>query len=199
MPVPTILAYAITFTVYWKYLIIFFATTFGGPFLMLAAGFLIRQNVFDVIPIFLVLALGELTWDACWYVVGYRYADRFIARWGRVFSFSTDTFKKVKTLFARYHGITLFLNKLFMGLGMGIAVLVTGGATKIPFLRYMLWNALGEIVWVSLMLYIGYEYAALYAHVAFSLRIEFIIGTVLVVILLGYGLVTRARNHFLQK
>lgn len=199
MPIPTILAYAITFTVYWKYLIIFLATTFGGPILMLAAGFLVHEGVFDPVPIFLTLACGELTWDAGWYVVGHRYADRFIARSGRFFNFSTDTFERVKALFARYHGITLFMNKIFMGLGLGIAVLVTGGATKISFWKYMMWNALGEAVWVTMMLYIGYAYAGLYTRVAFGLRIQFLIGTLIVVALIGYGLVTYARARFFRK
>ncbi|MBI3573621.1 DedA family protein [Candidatus Kaiserbacteria bacterium] len=187
MPVPAILSYAISFTVYSKYFIIFFATTFGGPVLSLASGFLLHEGLLDLVPIFLVLSLGELTWDACWYAVGYSYADRFIERFGRFFSFTPEMFEQAKKIFDRYHGITLFMNKLFMGLGMGIAVLVTGGATKMSFWKYMLFNALGEVIWVSGMLYIGYFYAGLYGSIANSLKLAFLIGTISAFAVLVFG------------
>jgi membrane protein DedA with SNARE-associated domain len=199
MPVPAILAYAITFTVSAKYIIIFLATTFGGPLLMLASGFLLHEGIFDLIPIFLVLSLGELTWDAGWYLVGYSYADRFIERFGRFFGFTPGMFQSAKEIFARYHGLTLFMNKLLMGLGMGIAVLVTGGATKISFLRYMLYNALGEVIWVSTMLYIGYFYAGLYGNVANSLKLLFLVGTIVAILALALGTSRYLRRKALKR
>lgn len=198
MPIPAILSYAISFTVSAKYFIIFLSTTFGGPLLTLASGFLLHEGVFDLIPIFLVLSLGELTWDACWYAVGYFYADRFIERFGRFFGFTPEMFGKAKEIFARYHGLTLFMNKLLMGLGMGIAVLVTGGATKISFFRYMLYNALGEVVFVSVMLYIGYAYAGLYGSLASGLKIMVLGGTILAVLILMFGVSRYLRSRVLQ-
>ena len=199
MPIPAILSYAVTFTASAKYFIILLATTFGGPPLSLASGFLIHQGIFDPVPIFLTLSLGELTWDACWYVVGYSYADRFIARFGKFFGFTPEMFEEVKEIFARYHGPTLFMNKLLMGLGIGIAVLITGGATKISFLRYMLYNALGEVIIVSVMLSVGYFYAGLYGSVANSLKIVFLCGTVLAVITLMFGVSRYLRSRTLKR
>ena len=166
---------------------------------MLASGFLLHEGAFELIPLFLALAFGELTWDVGWYFVGYFYADRFIARSGRYFSVTPVVFDRIKSLFAKYHAVTLLGNKLLMGLGLGIAVLITGGATKVSFWKYMFVNAVGEVIWVSAMLYIGYSYADLLVKVTESLKITFLVGTILVAVLLGFGISKYARRKVLKQ
>lgn len=199
MPVPSLLAHAVTLAVYLKYPLIFLGTSVGGPFLILASGFLLRAKLLDLVPLFISLSFGELTLDMLWYFLGYRYADRVIGRFGKYFAFTPDLFEKIKTMFDRHHAITLFLNKIFMGFGMGIAILITAGATKMRFSTYMSWNVLGEIVWVSIMLYIGYFYAGLYAAVSSGLRIAFLAGTVVLMTVVIFGLSRHIRETTLKR
>ena len=198
-PIPPFLAYALTFGVYGKYALIAVGMLIGGPFLIFLSGILLRLGFVELVPLFIAIAIGELTMDTIWYVIGYSYTDRFIERFGKYVNFTSSSYENIKSLFARYHASILFGSKVLMGLGMAIPILITAGATKIKFWKYLLWNALGEMVWVSMMLYIGYAYASLYARVALGLRIQFIIGTVILVALIGYGIVAHARGRFLKK
>lgn len=187
MPVPAALAYALTFGVYGKYVLICIAMPIGGPFLIFASGFLLHLHLLDIVPLFIAIAFGELAMDTVWYYVGRSFTDTAVARYGSYVGLTPDLFSKVKALFVRYDATVLFVSKILMGLGMGIVLLVIAGASRMSFWKYLLYNTLGEIVWVSMMLYIGYFYAGLYDAVASSLRIVFLGGTAIVLIAVVYG------------
>lgn len=182
-----LLSYSVTLAVYLKYPLIFLGTTIGGPFLILASGFFIHEGLLDIVPLFLAISLGELVLDIMWYYLGHFYVEKLIGRFGHTISLTPELFAKIKALFVKYDVMILFVSKLLMGLGMGIAILITAGASKIHFWKYMLWNAIGEVIWVSVMLYIGYFYAGLYTGVAESEKILFLVSTVVIVGALGFG------------
>lgn len=198
MPLPSLLAYALTLAVYLKYPLIAVAMVVGGPALIIACGFLLRLGALDLIPLFLALGLGELTMDVLWYYVGYYYADRVVGRHGSYFGFSSEMFEKLKTLFERYHTGILFAAKVMMGFGIMIAILVTAGATRIPLRKYILVNAVGEVVWLSVMLFLGYFFGSLYTQVADNLRIAFVVGVAIVIAGLMYAGARYARQKALR-
>lgn len=198
MPIPSVLAYALTFGVYGKYLLIAAGMLIGGPFLIFASGVLLRLQLLELAPLFAAIVLGELSMDAVWYYVGHFYVDAAIERYGKYIGLTPESFGKIKALFARYGATILFVSKLFMGLGIAIAVLVTAGATRIGLWKYLLYNALGEVLWVSAMLYIGYFYAGLYENVAHGFKLVFLIGTVTAIFALGFGISRYLRKKTLE-
>jgi len=187
MPIPSALAYALTFGVYGKYILIALAMPIGGPLLIFASGFLLRLHLVELVPIFIAIAGGELAMDIVWYYVGYSFTEDVIERYGKYVGITPDLFAKVQRLFARYRTMVLFVSKLIMGLGMGIALLIVAGSTRMHFGKYMFYNALGEVVWVSMVLFLGYFYAGLYVSVAGGLRWILVAATILVVGALMFG------------
>lgn len=187
MPLPPLLEQALALGALWKYLLIFIATPLGGPTLILATGFLLRLDLLEFLPLFLVLALGELLLDALWYYIGYSHADRLVMRWGKFFGLTPAVFNKAKELLHKYHGSVLFTSKVMMGFGMIIAILITAGATRMPFWRYMAINAVGEVVWLCAILGIGYSLGEFYIHVADDFKVLFLVGAAVAITAVLYG------------
>lgn len=199
MILPQILTVALGVTPLLKYPTIFFATSLGGPTLILASGFLLRLGLLQLIPLFLAIGLGELLLDTLWYYLGYHYADTLIGTYGRFIKFTPESYQTIKSLFTRYQLGILFASKVLAGFGMIIAILITAGATRIPFKKYILIVALGESIWLSIMLTLGYFLGELYTHVAKNLQLAFLIITPCTVLTFIFILSRYARTRIMKE
>jgi membrane protein DedA with SNARE-associated domain len=184
---PTLLVYALSFTAKIKYLLIFFGALIEGPVLMVASGFFLRYGIFSIVPLFIVLVLGDLTGDVLWYYAGYYFAEPLIKKYGKFIGVTPVIFEKGKELFHRYHEKILFLSKITLGFGMAVAILMTAGATKVSFKKYMLMNLLGEFIFITTLLSFGYFFGELYNRVANDFKIAFIIVLIILIGLIFYG------------
>jgi membrane-associated protein len=178
-----VIAQALSVVGPFKYLLIFVGSVIEGPVLTVATGFLLRSNLFSLIPLFLALALGDLAGDAIWYWVGRHFAGPVLERHGRFLSLTPEMYEKVKGRFHKHHSLILFTSKLTMGFGMALAMLMTAGAAKIPFRSYIFWNALGEIIYLALLLSVGYFLGDVYGSIAKGFKTIFVV--VSIAILLG--------------
>ena len=173
---------------YLKYPLIFLMTPIGGPALILVAGFLLYQGVLEFIPLFIAIALGELTQDTLWYWLGYVHGDGIIRKWGRFLNVSAEFFEKIKSRMIRHDTAVLLGSKMTLGFFTApIIVLSTAGAARVPFWRYLFLNFLGEILWLTAMLSVGYFFGHLYSQIVEHLKIVFIVGLVILVALALYG------------
>lgn len=193
---PDILSFALSTAVYLKYPLIFLGTSIGGPALILTSGVLIRNGVLDLLPLFLAVCLGELTLDVIWYWLGRTKADSIIQRNGKYVNITPEVYEKVKKLFYTYDAVVLFISKIAMGFGFIIAILIVAGASKIPFWKYMFWNALGEVIWVSVMLAIGYYFGDATASLSVGLKYYATAGFVAVMLALLFGVGSALKKRF---
>jgi membrane protein DedA with SNARE-associated domain len=139
-----------------RYGAIFLGALLEGPAVMIGAGLLLKQGYFHLLPAFLMLFLGDLTGDLAWYGVGY---GALLGRLGtrrRFFPVPDGAVQRVERAFLGHHGKILLLSKVTMGLGAGVAVLVTAGMVRMPLKRYTLYNALGGTLWTGLLMGAGY-------------------------------------------
>ena len=188
MQLPLILVYALTFTAKIKYVLIFIGALVEGPVLMVAAGFMLRYEVVTVIPLYTALVLGDLTGDIIWYYAGYYFAEPIIRKHGKHIGVTPEVFEKGKKLFAHYHEKVLILSKITLGFGMAVGVLMTAGATKVPFKKYLLLNTIGELLLVTGLLLIGYFFGEVHALIPNQFKIGFIVLLVLLITGAGYGI-----------
>ncbi len=184
---PQILTYALGFTATFKYLLLLVGVIVEGPILMVACGFFIRLGLVDLLPTFLVLLSGDLIADVFWYFIGFRYAEPLFRKHGGMFGISYENFEKVQGLFREYHDRILLISKVTIGFGMALATLIVAGATRVPFRRYMVLNAIGEVVLVLALLALGYVFGELYHNIARGFRDVFAISAIVVVALGLYG------------
>ncbi len=154
-----------------------------GPILMVASGFLILLGFFEPIPTFLVIISGDLLGDIIWYYIGYFFAPPFIRKYGKFFKITPEIFEKAKILFHKNQNKILLISKVTIGFGMSLATLMAAGASHISLKRYALLNFLGELFLVSVLLTIGYFFGQMYVSISGMMKIYFLIGTIIAIII----------------
>jgi membrane protein DedA with SNARE-associated domain len=199
MSLPDILVFATGLASFLKYPLISVGTAINGPIIIFASGMLIHLGVLDAFPAFLALVFGELAQDILFYWLGYRYGDEAVKKFGRYVSITEDVFAKIKTFFSSHGLYVLFGAKLTMGgFGTMLMILLTAGATKIPFWRYLAVAVAGELVWVSAVLGLGFWLGRFSQTVATNFRMAFLAGTLAMAFALAFGVSGYIRSRILQ-
>jgi|SRR3989344_1460994 len=188
MPPPELMDHIAAFSDQYKYLLIFLATIFQGPVVMMVSGFMLHLGLVDFFTVCIVLILGDLTADVVWYIVGRSFAAPLIRNYGYLFSITPELFERTEGLFQKYHAKILIISKLTMGLGAAIVVLLAAGATRVPFRIYILINSICEIPFMLLLFGIGYFFGYLYNYVAGGLKIAFLLLIAIAIFMLLRGL-----------
>lgn len=184
---PLILLHSLAVIAYFKYLLIFLGAVIEGPILTVASGFLLRQGIFNPLFLFLALVSGDLAADIGWYYIGYFFVEPALRRHGKFFSLTPELFEKIKSIFHRKQSIILFISKITMGFGMALGTLMTAGAARIPLRAYLFYNALGEIIYVGVLMFLGYYLGYLYNVISTDFKIIYLFGAFLTIGFAIYG------------
>jgi membrane protein DedA with SNARE-associated domain len=189
---------ALAVLIEYRYWILIPLTMVQGPVVMTASGFLLRLGYFTFWPLYLVLMVGDLLADITWYVVGYHGGHPFVRKYGRFFSLTEGLYQKIASGFHRHQNKILFLSKITMGLGFAIVVLLTAGIVRVPFRKYILFNAFGQIVWTVLLIAVGYFFGTFYLVVNEAFRFALLIAGAAIFIGALYGVNRYLRQKDLQ-
>ena len=174
---------------FYKYLLLIVLTPLQGPVVMMLSGIFLRLEVFEFWPAYFALMIGDLIGDTLWYGVGYYLGHPFIRKFGRFFSITEEHIKTLERLFKHYHNRILILSKVTMGFGFALVTLVAAGLSRVPFKKYILLNAVGQIFWTALLMGLGYFLGHLYTNVD-SLLGKFTTIAILVILfagIIGFG------------
>ena len=106
------LIWLVTLHQYWAYAIIVAVAFAEGPYLSMAAGFLLRFDYFSFWPLYGALMVGDLIGDVVWYYIGRRWGHGFIKRFGKYFSITETGVEKVTKIFHKYKHSILFISKI---------------------------------------------------------------------------------------
>jgi membrane protein DedA with SNARE-associated domain len=138
-----------------KYALLFFACFFEGTLAMMAGGLLWSLGGIAFLPMYLTLLAADIAADTCWYLVG-RFGTRaFIEKWGHLFGVQHSSLERVARRFKLHDIKIIILSKLTMGFGLAIPTLVTAGALRIRYLRFLAINTIGALAWVLAMVMVG--------------------------------------------
>ena len=194
---PPFVAAAIAAAGHYRYVLLFVGTIVEGPLIMAGCGFLLHLGVFRPLPMFVALASGDLVADIGWYYVGRYFLEPMMRKHGRFLNITPKTVEKAKMLFRYHHERILIISKITMGFGMALGVLMVAGASHVPFRKYFIINTLGEIVFVTAMLSIGYWLGSAYVVLEGGLKWLFIAGAtaVFLAFLAGVSQFARKRLH----
>jgi len=168
----------------YKYIILFPLAIFEGPIIMVVSGFLYHLGYFPFLPLYLTLIIADLVGDFIWYGVGYHFGRPIIL--------------KHEAKFHNHQNKILFISKMTMGFGFAHVTLITAGAVKVSFKKYVLLNFLGGFIWTGFLMMIGYFFGNLYTVIEDQFKIVSVIALIIIVLAAFYGFSRYMRQRFIE-
>ncbi|MDB5187823.1 MAG: alkaline phosphatase [Candidatus Kaiserbacteria bacterium] len=156
-----------------KYILLFLGCFFEGTGAMLLGGILWQLGIVQFAPMYLTLIAADLLADTCWYLVGYYGARSFINKWGHYIGLTPENVSKVEHRFHTYHVWILTISKLSMGFGLAVVTLTVAGMMRMSYIRFLIINALGSIVWILAMVMVGYYFGDVLTLIPHQYQIGF--------------------------
>lgn len=176
------------------YLAVFVGTFLEGETVLIAAGFAAHRGLLDWRIVVLVAMVGATLGDQLAFLLGRWKGAALIER----FPALAQRKPRIHDLLERYDIIFILTVRFFYGLRIAGPLIL--GSSRIPLLRFVVFNVVGAALWAVLISGAGYAFGlAINSLVADLKRIE---ETVLVV-MLAFGVViwlwrrfrTQMRNH----
>lgn len=151
---------------HWGYLIVFLVVmlecqAFLGLFMpgesmVLLAGFLAGQEVFDIRVLIGVVAAAAIVGDSIGYEFGRWLGRDWLRRHGPKFWLRPARLDQVDAFFARYGGLGVFFAH-FLHVGRALMPFLAG-ASRLPYFRFLFFNSLGCILWATIFTVLGYVF-----------------------------------------
>lgn len=143
------------------YVGIFLLTTVESTFVpipaevtVIPAGALAAKGVMSYWLVIATSTLGVIAGSAINYWLGYHYGRKLILRYGK-YVFMTPAFlDKTERFFAKYGKLAVFLGRVLPGVKHYIAF--AAGIAKMEIKPFLIFSALGGLVWMWLLVHIGY-------------------------------------------
>jgi membrane-associated protein len=121
--------------------------------LLVAAGSFVEQGELELWPVLALSAAGAILGDNIGYAVGRWGGRRLTRRLGR-FVGGEERIKSAEEWLKRREGVSVFLSRWALT-PLGPVVNLTSGATRYPWPRFLLYDVLGEALWVVLYVLLG--------------------------------------------
>jgi membrane protein DedA with SNARE-associated domain len=143
------------------YLVVFFGVMLEGAgvplpgeTVLIAAGVLIHRGVLDFEDTLFFGILGAVVGNQIGYWAG-RFGGRaFVLRWGRYAFITPERLGHAEAFFARHGGSAVFLSRFVVGLRVFGALVA--GTSRMPWVRFALYNVFGGVVWATAAVSLGY-------------------------------------------
>lgn len=159
-----------------------------GSLLLLASGAFVNQGTLDGPQTMAMALLGALLGDSCSYAIGRYGGGRLLRRVE-----GTAAWGQARALFERWGGLAIFITR-WMLTPLCVPVTLIAGGAHYPYRRFLLFDLAGELVWVSLYMWLGYTFAGSWE--ALSELASSVVGLLVGLVALGVGaaLALRARR-----
>lgn len=155
-----------------------------GETSLLVGGVLAHQKVWALWLFLLCAIIGAITGDSVGYEVGKHFGPRIeVSRLGKLVG--AKRWQLAQRIFDKYHA-----GAIFFGRGQALLralVPALAGMNKVPYRKFLKWNAAGGIVFSSTVVILGYEFAGQLAKLEHALKywaIGFLTVVVIVIVFL---------------
>jgi len=143
------------------YPIMFLGSFIEGVSVMLLGGFFAARGYFSFSLVWLAMFLGDVLGDVMWYYVGYFGGTRIIGKIEKIFKTKLKEKSEKMKKFLEERGGRIIIGIKFTA-GLCFAMLITTGTVKMKFKKFLKYDVLGSIGWVSLMCGLGYFFGESY-------------------------------------
>jgi membrane protein DedA with SNARE-associated domain len=124
-----------------------------GEASLIAASALASRGDFHIGIVIAIAATAAIAGDNMGYVVGRWGGRRLLERWGPLRRLGERVLPTTQRFFARYGGAAVFLARFVTG--VRVAAAWTAGLSRMQWWRFLLWNALGAVVWATVVALAG--------------------------------------------
>jgi membrane protein DedA with SNARE-associated domain len=153
---------------HWSYLIIFAAAALEcaafagllvpGESLMLASGFFAHQGLLELDAVIVVGILGAVVGDNIGYQLGCHLGREWLLRHGARFGIKSSRLAKAEAFFAHHGPKAVFVGR-FVGFARALVPFVAG-ASRMRYRQFILYDALGAVLWSVGCVLLGYSLGA---------------------------------------
>lgn len=102
---------------------------------------------------------GAVLGDNVGYWIGWRGGTSALARWGDRLKLTPSAVEGVERRFFRWANLSIFLTR-FLLTPLGPVVNIVAGTSRYAFRTFLLWDVVGEAVWVLLYVGLGFAFGA---------------------------------------
>jgi membrane-associated protein len=164
----------------------------GVPFpislMLVAAGSFVEQGEMKLWQVIAVASVAAVLGDQIGYGLSRWGGPRLIKRLSRRIGAGTKI-KEAELLTKRWSGAGIFFSR-WLVTALGPWVNVASGIAAYPWRRFLLWDVLGEVLWVSLYVGVGYAFSNRVQAIAEILgNLSWVVVGLIVTIILGWKLV----------
>jgi membrane protein DedA with SNARE-associated domain len=161
----------------------------GAPlpvsFMLVAAGSFAKQGEMKLAPILIAASVAAIVGDHIGYGLsrwgGRRLIDRITRKIG-----GDKKVKKAEALFKRWGGAGVFFSRWLIT-ELGPWINVTSGIADYPWRHFVIWDVLGEVLWVVLYVMLGYIFSdRVQSLVEILGNLAWVILGVIVALILGW-------------
>ncbi len=172
-----------------RYAILFPAAAIEGPIVTAIAGFLAAQGYMNLVAVYLVVIMADISADIFYYYVGALSEARLAQRIKARFGITPARIDHLKRHFA-LHGFKTFLaGKLLHG--PGLAVLVTAGAARVPFNKFLVYNIVITLLKSLVFVLFGYFFGQALGTLQGYLDLTALLALAIIIIVLAFLIIRR--------
>jgi membrane protein DedA with SNARE-associated domain/membrane-associated phospholipid phosphatase len=149
---------------HWGYLVIFLVVALEcqavlglvmpGESLVLMGGFFAEQGVFELPVLIMVISLAAVVGDSIGFQLGRKLGRGWLAQYGARFGLRHEHLDRVDGFFVKHGGEAVFSSH-FLHLLRSLMPFIAG-SRRMPYLKFLSFNAAGCIVWASMFTVLGY-------------------------------------------
>jgi membrane protein DedA with SNARE-associated domain len=166
-----------------------------GETALVAAGVLASRGHFDIVAVIVVAASAAIVGDNAGYWIGRLGGRKLLKRWAWLDRHAARLLPWSERFFARHGAKTIFIGRFVAVLRVTAAWLA--GISKMPWWRFLVWNAAGGVCWAVLVGLVAY-YAGQAAADAIGHYGLIGAGGVIVLALAGYVVFWYLRRRMLE-
>jgi membrane protein DedA with SNARE-associated domain len=133
-----------------------------GETTLVAAGVLASQGKMNIAVVIVAAAAGAIIGDNVGYWIGRTGGRGLLERWGPVKRFSERVLPPAERFFERHGPKTVFFARFIAGLRVTGAWMA--GISRMDWGKFLMWNALGGIVWATAVGLIAYYFGRAVAN-----------------------------------
>lgn len=136
------------------YGLIFLAVVVEGPLVTMAVGLLLTQKFLNPFIAYTIILTAELLSDTLYYSLGRWGKKKVAARFLKQGKQSPERPDRLKKIFAKHPGKTLFIGK--MTHLAGVPTLISAGMAQVPFWLFMFFETLATVPKSFILLLVGF-------------------------------------------
>jgi membrane protein DedA with SNARE-associated domain len=169
----------------------------GVPFpvtlLLVAAGSFVEQGELKLWQVIVLASAGAVAGDQIGYLIGRSGGRGLVNRAAKRFGW-TRAIERAEAFTRRWGGAGVFLSRWLIT-PLGPWVNLTSGAAEYPWLRFTIWDVLGESLWVALYVSLGRIFSDRVQELADLLgNLAWVLVGALATLLLGWKLLNYFRT-----